>query len=204
MTPPPYVVLVPVKAPAIAKSRLAVDSGRRTAYAQAFALDTIQAARGVAGVAEVVVVTSDPGFVEAVAPLGVRTLPDAGELNASLRAAAEAVRTQHPAGLAVALLADLPSLSPDDLAAALASLSGEGPWFVADAEGGGTTLYAAAYDDFDPHFGPASRRAHLAAGAREVAGPLPSLRRDVDRTEHLDAARRLGVGHHTAALADGP
>jgi 2-phospho-L-lactate guanylyltransferase len=203
MTPPPYVVLVPVKAPAIAKSRLAVDSGRRTEYARAFALDTIQAARAAAGVAEVVVVTSDPGFVEAVEPLGVRTLPDAGGLNASLRAAAATVRPDHPDALVVALLADLPSLSPDDLAAALTSLSGEGPWFVADAEGGGTTLYAASYDAFDPHFGPDSHHAHLAAGAREVPGSLASLRRDVDRTEHLVAARQLGVGHHTAALVDG-
>ena len=203
MTPPPYVVLVPVKAPAIAKSRLAVDAGRRTEYAQAFALDTIQAALAVAGVAEVVVVTSDPGFVEAVAPLGVRTLPDAGSLNTSLRDAAAAVRPRHPDALVVALLADLPSLSPGDLAEALASLSGPGPWFVADAEGGGTTLYAAPYDAFDPHFGPDSHRAHLAAGAREVSGALTSLRRDVDRTEHLDAARRLGVGHHTAALVEG-
>src|SRR5690242_20057100 len=43
----PCVVLVPVKPPAIAKSRLAVDDVRRTAYARAFALDTIAAARAV-------------------------------------------------------------------------------------------------------------------------------------------------------------
>ncbi|HET7433067.1 MAG TPA: 2-phospho-L-lactate guanylyltransferase [Nocardioides sp.] len=199
MTSPPYVVLVPVKAPTIAKSRLALTAGRRAAYARAFALDTIQAARAVPEVAEVVVVSSDGAFADAAADAGVRTVPDAGDLNESLRAAARAVRSRHPAALVVALTADLPSLSPGDLAAGLAELRGSGPWFVADADGQGTTLYAASYDAFDPHFGVDSRRAHLAAGAREVRGDLPSLRRDVDRTEHLEDARRLGLGEHTTA-----
>ena len=203
MTSPPYVVLVPVKAPTIAKSRLALTAGRRAAYARAFALDTIHAARAVPEVAEVVVVSSDTAFADAAADAGVRTVPDAGGLNESLRAAARAVRPRHPDALVVALTADLPSLSPGDLAAGLAELRGPGPWFVADADGQGTTLYAASYDAFDPHFGVDSRRAHLASGAQEVGGALPSLRRDVDRTDHLEDARRLGLGEHTTA-ADHP
>lgn len=199
MTSPPYVVLVPVKAPTIAKSRLAVAAGLRAAYARAFALDTLLAVRAVTGVAEVVVVSSDAEIAEAAAGIGVRTLRDSGGLNDSLRAAAEALRQRHPDALVVALTADLPSLTSGDLAAGLGQMRGPGPWFVADADGTGTTLYAAPYDAFDPHFGLESRRAHLAAGALEVGGSLASLRRDVDRTDHLAEARRLGLGRHTAA-----
>ncbi len=49
------------------------------------------------------------------------------------------------------------------------------PAFVPDAAGVGTTLYAAAYDEFDPRFGPGSRAAHLDAGARELADAAPSV-----------------------------
>ncbi len=71
------------------------------------------------------------------------------------------------------------------------------PAFVADGDGVGTTLYTALVEDFAPRFGPASRKAHLDAGAREIEGDLPSLRRDVDDAEGLAAAVALGPGAHT-------
>jgi len=67
-----------------------------------------------------------------------------------------------------------------------------------DAAGTGTTLYAAPYDDFDPHFGPGSRAAHLAFGAVEVPGEMATLRQDVDDVGDLGRAMVLGVGRHTA------
>ncbi len=100
----------------------------------------------------------------------------------------------------MALCADLPSLRADDLDTALARVVLPHPWFVPDAAGTGTTLYVAAYDEFDPRFGPGSRDAHLDAGADELADVPESVRRDVDDLDDLRAAETLGLGPRTAAV----
>jgi len=203
MKPPPFVVLLPVKAPALGKSRLRVPEHLRPGLATAFALDALHAARSTPGVTEVVVVTSDSGFTATCAAFGVTSLPDAdGGLNASLVGAATALAARRPDAVPVALCADLPCLQPDDLAAALAQVTGGGSWFVADADGTGTTMYAAPYDVFEPRFGTASRAAHRADGAKDVLSELRSLRRDVDDEATLAEAMRLGPGPFTVeALA---
>ncbi len=194
MKRPQFVVLLPVKAPALGKSRLRVPEHLRPGLATAFALDALHSARSTPEVIEVVVVTSDPGFASTCAALGVASLPDAdGGLNASLVGAAAAIAARRPTAVPVALCADLPCLRPDDLTEALAQVT-DGAWFVADAEGTGTTMYAAPYDVFEPRFGTASRAAHRAAGATDVLGELPTLRRDVDDEATLAEAMRLGPG----------
>lgn len=198
MKRPPSVVLVPVKAPDLAKTRLHVPDDLRPTLARAFALDTAAAARRTPGVVEVVVVTSDDALRAHCRAAGLATEPDAGGLNRSLVAAATAVRRRLPAALPVALCADLPSLRPTDLEAALDRCTGDGPWFVADTDGTGTTTYVAPYDRFAPRFGRGSRAAHVAAGARDVGDGLASLRRDVDDAAGLASALELGVGEHTA------
>ena len=104
----------------------------------------------------------------------------------------------------MALCADLPALTSADLAGALSQLLRRRRRFVADAAGSGTTMYAAPLAGFEPRFGPGSRRAHLDAGAAEIDGALATLRQDVDDRDDLARARELGVGRHTAALADRP
>ncbi|GAA1476097.1 hypothetical protein GCM10009623_05430 [Nocardioides aestuarii] len=198
MKRPPFVVLVPVKSPALGKSRLQVPDHLRPGLAAAFARDTVAAARRTPGVAEVVVVTADPEVTAHARRHGLATEPDAHGLNGSLVAAARSTRLRHPDGLPVALCADLPCLRPADLAAALDEGGADGSWFVADADGHGTTTYAAPYDAFAPQFGVESRAVHLAAGALEVTGDLATLRRDVDDEHALAAALRLGVGAFTA------
>jgi 2-phospho-L-lactate guanylyltransferase len=197
MKHPPFVVLLPVKAPTLGKSRLRVPEHLRPGLATAFALDALDAARGTPGVVEVVVVTADAAFAQRCTALGATTLPDAGGLNGSLVTAAAAVRPRHPDAVPVALCADLPCLRAADLAAALDQVAAGGGWFVADADGTGTTTYAAPYDDFAPRFGPGSARAHAAAGARAVVGELATLRHDVDDQESLLRAVELGPGAHT-------
>lgn len=197
MKRPPFVVLLPVKSPGLGKSRLRVPEHLRPGLAEAFALDALDAARGTPGVVEVVVVTSDAGFAQRCAELGVATLPDGDGLNESLVAAAHAVRRRHPDAVPVALCADLPCLRADDLAPALDQVAAGGAWFVADAGGSGTTTYAAPYDDFAPRFGPGSARAHATAGARAVVGELATLRHDVDDQESLLRAVELGPGART-------
>lgn len=196
-----FVVLVPVKPPALGKSRLAgLPDARRSALATAFARDTISAVRRCALVAEVMVVTDDHLFAAAVGAEGCAVLPDGvtGSLNASLVQAAAEARRRWPAYAVATVCADLPALDPVDLAAALAQVE-DGPVYAADHSGTGTTMYAVpAGAPFDPQFGIGSAAAHRDVGARAVEGALVSLRLDVDDTDDLARALALGVGEHTA------
>jgi 2-phospho-L-lactate/phosphoenolpyruvate guanylyltransferase len=236
-----WTVLLPVKVLARAKSRLANLAGdRRGELALALASDTVSAVLACTEVARVVVVTSDPVAGPLLASLGAIVVDDepadrsgasAGSdafgardgaqspvdlgvqdlLNAALRhGAAFAARRWPGTGLA-ALTADLPAVSPAELATALraaadaadaadAAASGA---FVPDAAGVGTTLYAVPPGGkFRPLFGGASRARHAAAGATELGlADLTGLRRDVDTADDLREALALGVGPFTRAVA---
>jgi 2-phospho-L-lactate guanylyltransferase len=197
-----WIVVIPVKRTAIAKSRLATAFPRaRPDLALAFAVDTTAAALRTPGVAAVAVVTDDPLVRREVAALGARVLPD--EPDAGLNPAlTHAVVESDGAGSGVAALsADLPALRPAELAAALAACS-VARGYVADAAGTGTTLLAAPPGHrLDPRFGPDSATAHRLSGAVPVELPdLGSLRRDVDTAADLAAAVALGVGPRTAAV----
>jgi 2-phospho-L-lactate guanylyltransferase len=198
-----FAVLVPVKPPAFAKSRLRDlgDQARRD-LATAFAVDTVSAAVACPVVDRVLVVTDDHELARGLADLGVEVLPDgtSDDLNGTLRLAAAEMARRRPDLHLVALCADLPALRPDELTLALSAAQGSGMAFVADADGVGTTAVVAAdLDAFRPAFGPGSRQRHLDAGAREVEGvDVPSLRRDVDDRDSLAEAVRLGVGPRTS------
>ena len=199
-----YVALVPVKPPALGKSRLVglADDERRE-LAAAFALDTVAACLAASSIAEVLVVTDDARFSVQLAALGAQTMPDgvAMDLNETLRQSAAEARRRWPALVPVALTADLPSVHATDLDEVLGSLTPGEAAYVADTEGLGTTLYTAGYDVFDPRFGPGSALAHDATGARPIRAPLPRLRRDVDDLDDLGDALALGVGPRTAERA---
>lgn len=199
-----YVVVVPVKPPAFGKSRLVGlgDSDRRD-LAEAFALDTVAACLATACVAQVLVVTDDALFAARFAELGCAGVPDGDSsgLNPALRQAAAEAQRRWPDLAPVAVLADLPALRPGDLDDALASVVPGGPSYVVDADGTGTTLYTASYDEFDPSFGRASAHAHQVVGGFAIRGELASLRRDVDDLDDLRQAATLGLGKETALLA---
>lgn len=199
-----YAALVPVKPPAVGKSRLrGLPDDDRRALAEAFALDTVAACLAADLVVEVLVVTDDVMFSTHLSALGAAAIPDGvtGDLNGTLRQAAAEAHRRWPQLVPVALCADLPALRSADLDEVLGRPTTADPWFVPDAAGVGTTLYAAAYDEFDPRFGPGSRDAHWDSGAREVRDAAPSVRRDVDDLDDLRAALTLGVGSRTAAAA---
>jgi 2-phospho-L-lactate guanylyltransferase len=199
---PRYAVLVPVKPPAVGKSRLAGLGGgaARRRLAESFAQDTVLACLGAESVAQVLVVTDDAQFSQVLSALGCTAIPDgvSGDLNATLRQAAAEAGRRWPHLVPVAVCADLPALRAADLDEVLGALSTSRPSFVPDAAGVGTTLYVAGPDDFDPHFGRESRAAHLDAGALELAGAPASVRRDVDDPDDLAQAVALGVGPSTA------
>jgi 2-phospho-L-lactate/phosphoenolpyruvate guanylyltransferase len=193
-----FVVILPVKPPALGKSRLrGLPDAQRRDLAAAFARDTASAARRTPGVVAVLAVTDDFRFARELAEDGCEVIPDGAseDLNAVLRQAAAEAGRRWPGATPVTLCADLPALDPDDLAAALDEV--EGPTFVRDAAGTGTTAYAAPADRFDPRFGPGSAARHLEGGAREVVTPVTTLRLDVDDLGDLGGALVLGVGAHT-------
>ncbi|RYC12905.1 2-phospho-L-lactate guanylyltransferase [Nocardioides zhouii] len=203
------VVVVPVKPPALGKSRLVgLSDEQRRELAEAFALDTVQAASRTRGVAAVLVVTDDFRLAAAMRDLdtgvGVEVMPDGAseDLNATLvQAAAEVVR-RWPDAVPVALCADLPGLRSDELADVLADsvaeVSAGRAAFVRDRAGVGTTLYAAPHDRFAPGFGPGSAQRHHGAGAVEVGAAATSVRTDVDDLADLGAVLVAGVGPHTS------
>ncbi|MGH8774957.1 MAG: 2-phospho-L-lactate guanylyltransferase [Jiangellaceae bacterium] len=209
MSPSPsWSVIVPVKRPEIAKTRLADLAGpSRPALARAFAADTVAAALACPDVDVVVVVTDDPQAADEAITQGavvVADAPDAG-LNAALRHGAEVARRRRPGAPVAALSADVPALRPHELSAALRAASSHRAAFVADVAGVGTTLFAQTSPAaFAPRFGGRSRAAHRAAGAVELdlAG-IASVRRDVDTPVDLWDALRLGVGPRTTAVAAG-
>jgi 2-phospho-L-lactate/phosphoenolpyruvate guanylyltransferase len=205
--PPPakYGVVVPVKPPAHAKSRLmALGDSMRRRLVVAFAGDTVEAVLACACVAEVLVVTDDHELAAVMAELGARVIPDgaADDLNASVVLGAAELHRVHPALGVAAVCADLPALRPAELARALGEAAPDRMSFVSDSDGiGTTTVLAPALATFAPRFGPASRQAHREAGAHEIGLPdVPGLRRDIDTPADLVVALRIGVGPRTHAV----
>lgn len=217
----PWVVVVPVKPWAAAKSRLTADPGLRVDLARAFTLDVVTAARATPGVAEVLVVTREPTLPVLLTRLAlVHTrdsadvaadladavvIDDAGSsLNESvLHGAEHAARRWRGRGTAV-VTSDLPALQPAHLAAVLAAASAHDRSAVADLEGTGTTLLTAAKGhDVRPAFGADSFAHHRELGAVDLTSVAArGVRRDVDVAAHLVTARRLGVGMHTQAVCE--
>lgn len=199
-------IVVPVKRPELAKTRLADAAGKhRPALARAFAADTVAAALATPGVMDVVVVTDDDLFAAEARELGavvVADAPDAG-LNAALRHGADEARARRPGTAVAALSADLPALRPEELARVLTAAADHPVSFVADLAGIGTTVYAVTPGhEFEPRFGGRSRAAHRAAGAADLdLGGIASVRRDADTEVDLWDALRLGVGPRTKAVA---
>src|SRR4051794_15008691 len=138
-----YGVVVPLKSPAVGKSRLSgLGDAARRELVEALALDTVAAVAACPAVALVLVVTDDVGMAGRVHELAVSAVPDgATGLNASLRQGAAEVVRREPRLRPVAICGDLPCLRPADLAAALRAAPPDRPAFVGDAAGIGTTLY---------------------------------------------------------------
>ena len=196
-----FAVLVPLKRPDRAKTRLARSGvADHQHLAVAFARDTIAAADASPLVEGVWVVTDAADLV----PPHAHHLPDegAGDLNEALARAAAILGSSRPGLGIAALCADLPALSSADLTEALSSSDQRS--FVADAAGTGTTLLVAgAGVDLMPAFGEGSAQRHTDSGAVALTSPLSTLRLDVDTAEDLERARSVGVGPNTlAALAE--
>jgi 2-phospho-L-lactate guanylyltransferase len=198
-------VLIPVKVLAQAKSRLTgLPAGDRAELVLAMAADTVAAATAATLVDRVLVVTDDPVVAAEVGALGalvIRDEPGTG-LNAALAFGARHARDQWPDRGVAGLAADLPALQSGELSVALRAAAVAGRAFVPDADGTGTTLYAAGPGRaFEPLFGWRSRDRHRGAGLAEIDLPeLRGLRRDVDTAADLRLAAEIGLGPRTRSL----
>lgn len=202
-----WVAVVPVKSLATAKSRLAPASDeRRRALALAFAVDTVAALRAVPGIRTVVVVTADAAVAAEVGGADVEVLPEPAEggLNAAITAGVDWSRFQHADAGVVVVAADLPALRSRDVAAVLRIASAHPRTVLADREGTGTTMLTGLPDTPPrPQFGSDSLARHRAEGALVIDGRnLEPAARDVDTPDHLEQARRLGIGAATVQVLD--
>jgi 2-phospho-L-lactate/phosphoenolpyruvate guanylyltransferase len=192
-------VVIPVKSPARAKSRLVqpATDGAGAALVRALTADTMIAARAADGVARVVAVVDEAGLdVAAADEIHLQARPG---LNAALAEAWALCVQRWPGDGVAALLGDLPALRPEELAQALRAAAETPLGYVADAQATGTTLLTARPgSELRPAFGvgSAARHARIATALPGGAG----LRRDVDTEADLAAALRLGVGAHTLAV----
>jgi 2-phospho-L-lactate guanylyltransferase len=195
-------VIVPVKGRLTAKSRLHPPTGvARADLAHAFALDTITAAMGAIAPAHLVVVTSDEPTSTFVRDRGGIVIADQGEgLNPAIRLGIRQLEHMLGPGPTAVLLADIPTLRPEDLVSALNACAAHRRALVPDASGRGTVLLSARSSrDLEPRFGQDSARAHSGDGVR-LDLDLPALRTDVDDDRALRDAVRIGVGRHTAVV----
>jgi 2-phospho-L-lactate guanylyltransferase len=202
-----WVVVVPVKELAVAKSRLReLAPDDRADLALAMSCDVVSAALAADPVTAVMVITNDLRAAAATEALGAYVIADAEDagLNIALGNAARAAAVLHPRSGTAAVSADLPSLQAAELAAALSAGSGHPRTFVPDWHTTGTTLLTArAGVPLEPSFGSGSRERHRLSGAVELLNAeWLGLRRDVDTAEDLRAVAQLGVGPHTSAVLD--
>jgi 2-phospho-L-lactate guanylyltransferase len=191
-----WTVLVPIRALPSAKSRLAssVSPDVFEQLVAAIRADTLAAASAAGPVARVVVVGDEPGA-------GVTLVQTSPGLNGALRDGAAHAREHWAQDGVAALVGDLPSVRPAELAAALDAASAHPSAFVPDRTGTGTTLLTARPGTvLDPRFGDGSAARHRTIAAELAAGA--GLRHDVDTAEDLIAAARVGLGPHTAAVYD--
>ncbi len=201
--------LVPVKAPATAKSRLVPPLGRELAQRLALAMmeDVIEALCHVPELARVVVVTPDADVARAAVEAGAEVLqrPDPG-LNEAIEAGASELAREPGDGVLV-VLGDVAAAQPADLARLLAANTGHGVVLAPSSDGGTSALLRVPHDVIPACFGPDSAARHREAASR--AGVpccelvLPSLSLDVDVHEDLQRLVERGpIGRRTRAALE--
>jgi len=202
-----WTVIVPVKGFSAAKSRIDSASAAPADLARAFLKDVLAAIAQAPSVARLIVATADPAVAEVASEHGAEVVDDSG--HPGINAAAAHASRQRAAGTGVAVVvSDLPGLTPSALGAALSLASLASTSFIADRAGTGTTMWMSGDGlGFPCHFGPQSRRAHVAAGALDLVAHHPeqrsalaAARADIDTWSELLEATR--VGSFTAELLE--
>lgn len=206
--------ILPVKRFGVSKVRLGdeLSGGTRRALAEAMMTDVLMALRRTGGIADVLMVTSEPAAEAIGRGYGATVLHDDAEDGQS-RATTTGIEHAVLAGAHRVLLVpgDCPALDPAELSALLATKAPDrSVTIVPDRHGSGTNaLLLAPPDVIDPAFGTDSRarheRAASAAGVQFAVTEVPSLALDIDTADDLQALRealamRRGGAAHTRGL----
>jgi 2-phospho-L-lactate guanylyltransferase len=200
------VALIPVKDLDQAKARLApvLDGAARRELVLAMLHDVLAAATGCSAIDSVAVVTRDPLVLALAASLGAEGLPEAGDLNEALDAAARRVGLRGVTRVAV-IAADLPFARAEGIAPVIEDGAAVA---LVPSKDGGTNALACAPGAFGFAFGPDSAARHVAAahaaGLRAARLALPDLVLDIDTPEDLESLRSEidRAGTHTRAALE--
>jgi 2-phospho-L-lactate guanylyltransferase len=198
----PTIAIVPVKALAQAKSRLAprLDAEARRRLVLAMLADVLAALRACSQVDRVIVVTPDDDVAKTVREQGGEPLIEAAparDLNNAI-----SLGIAHAAGLgartAVVIPGDVPLVTPAELAKLAETAKGMGVAVVVapSRDGNGTNaLILTPPDAMPPAFGPNSCQRHLSSaradGLSRRVVELPGIGFDVDEPSDLDRLREL-------------
>jgi 2-phospho-L-lactate guanylyltransferase len=192
----PTYAIVPVKALAQAKRRLAPvlpDAARRR-LVLAMLEDVLAAVAEVRGIECVVVVTPDANAASLADSRGAIIVPEpgAGELNAAVESAI-AFALSRGAGQALVLPADIPLATPGELSSLVGSRrSRPGVTLAPSHDSNGTNaLLLAPPNAIEPCYGPGSYLQHMSQAMARHADVnvlhLAGVARDIDEPEDLAA-----------------
>jgi 2-phospho-L-lactate guanylyltransferase len=209
-------VVVPMKALAIAKQRLAPDvpPPLRRALAVAMLEDVLAALGNTPGIDGVLVATSDPDVAAIARRHGALPVPDEADagLNAAVAAAGRRLAREgrEHGGAMLVLPGDVPGVLPEEIAAIIAAhRAGHDAIVVPAHDGRGTNaLLVAPPDAIAFAYGEDSFAAHCAAARDAGLSPLvlrlPGIALDCDHPEDLARfARRPGDTATRRLLAGG-
>ena len=183
MTATSVVAAVPVKPFGVAKRRLEtmLDGRTRARLGKEMARRTAVTAEQ-AG-ARVVVVTGSDEVASWAHGLGLQSIEELAPSLDGAAAAAAALADSMDAPWLV-IHADLPLITPTELAAPLRALAA-GQAVLAPARDGGTNVIGGTDPDFPFAYGPGSFHRHLRAARDPVVFSRPGLALDVDRPQDL-------------------
>lgn len=193
---PATLVVVPMKDPRLAKTRLrdTLDAAERTRFARHLFERTlrllIDLRKEAPGLFDIAVVTGHAGIAKRATALGLRAIAErsGATLNDAVTDAAAAARTEGYKRLCI-LPADLAAPDPDDVRRLLTQKLEKGVVLCPSRDLGTNALLVSPPDAVPFAYGPGSFRAHHAAA--EQAGlaarvlPLESLRWDIDSSADL-------------------
>lgn len=202
-----WTAVLALKPLAQAKTRLRCElsNEQRASLALAMAGDAVESALACAVIGRCLVVTADRFAAATLRRLGasIALEPAPRGLNAAFELGRQWVLGSGGGRLAL-MMADLPECRPAALEDFLNLVPERRAGLVADLDGTGTTLLAAADARIvRPRFGPDSRRRHAEAGAMDLTSAVAAeLRRDVDDWAALTSLS--AAGRHTRAVLSQP
>ena len=187
--------VVLVKPFRLAKQRLAgvLDAAERTELARVMLEDVLDAVEGCERLAGVIVVTADRAAAAVARRHGAIVLMETAAvgMNAAVTRVVKYLTGRSDAGMVV-VPADVPHVSPDDLAEMIAHIERAPAIALVRSNDGGTNLLACRpFSVIAPSFGPDSFNAHCIAAVRKGVTPTvclaPHLSLDLDQSEDLEA-----------------